>query len=46
MSKVVDNELGCTSGWQEVIARSALHDRIGKQAYLRTICRRVTPNAK
>jgi len=42
MSTVVDNELGCTSGWQEVIGRSALRDQIGKTAYVRTICRRRT----
>ncbi|HLY57352.1 MAG TPA: hypothetical protein VKS60_17450 [Stellaceae bacterium] len=42
MSTVVDNELGCTSGWQEVIGRSALREEIGKTAYVRTICRRGT----
>ena len=42
MSTVVENELGCFSGWQDVIARSALHEAIGKTAYVRTICRRGT----
>jgi hypothetical protein len=36
----VDNELGCTSGWQDVIARSSLYEDVGKTAYVRTICRR------
>jgi len=40
MSTDVDNELGCASGWQDVIARSALREDIGKTAYVRTICRR------
>jgi hypothetical protein len=42
MSTVVESELGCFSGWQDVIARSALRDQIGKTAYVRTICRRGT----
>jgi hypothetical protein len=46
MSTVVESELGCTAGWQEVIARSALREDIGKRAYLRTLCRRGTSNAK
>jgi hypothetical protein len=40
MSNVVENELGCASGWQDVIARSPLKDDIGTTAYVRTICRR------
>ncbi len=40
MSERVDNELGCASGWQEVIGRSALRDEIGKTAYVKTLCRR------
>lgn len=46
MSTVVENELGCASGWQEVIGRSALRAEIGKTAYVRTICRRGTSDAK
>jgi hypothetical protein len=46
LSTVVENELGCATGWQEVIARSPLREEIGKSAYLRTLCRRGTSNAK
>ena len=37
----VTNELGCTNGWQEIIARTDLRDEVGKTAYLKTECRRV-----
>ena len=37
----VGNELGCTNGWQEIIARTDLREEIGKTAYLKTECRRV-----
>ncbi len=37
----VANELGCTSGWQEIIARTDLREEIGRTAYLKTECRRV-----
>ncbi|WP_430913646.1 hypothetical protein [Methylobacterium sp. sgz302541] len=37
----VANELGCTSGWQEIIARTDMREEIGKTAYLKTECRRV-----
>ena len=37
----VANELGCTSGWQEIIARTELRDEVGKTSYLKTECRRV-----
>lgn len=37
----VTNELGCTGGWQEIIARTDLSEEIGKTAYLKTECRRV-----
>jgi len=40
MSTVVENELGCASGWQDVIARSPLGREVGSTAYVRTICRR------
>ena len=36
----VDNELGCTTGWQDIIARSAQSADIGKTTYIRTVCRR------
>ncbi len=42
MSTVVESELGCATGWQDVIARSALRQEIGKTAYVRTLCRRGT----
>jgi len=37
----VSNELGCATGWQEIIARTDLREDIGKTAYLKTECRRV-----
>ena len=37
----VASELGCTSGWQEIIARTERRDEIGRSAYLKTECRRV-----
>ena len=40
LSKHVDNELGCASGWEDVIARSAQAYDIGRDAYVRTLCRR------
>lgn len=40
LSKHVETELGCASGWQEVIGRSAQAYEIGRDAYVRTICRR------
>ena len=36
----VANELACTMGWQELIARSAQAADIGKDSYVRTLCRR------
>jgi hypothetical protein len=39
LSKHVDSELGCFSGWQDVIARSAQADGVGRDVYVRTICR-------
>lgn len=41
LSTRVGNELGCTMGWQEMIARSPLGDEVGSQTYLKTLCRRV-----
>ncbi|HEV2677427.1 MAG TPA: hypothetical protein VGV37_23055 [Aliidongia sp.] len=46
MSTVVDNELGCAIGWQDVIARSPLGKEVGTSAYVRTICRRQPPPKK
>lgn len=40
MSTVVESELGCATGWQDVIARSPLGREVGTSAYVRTICRR------
>ena len=40
LSKHVETELGCASGWQEVIGRSAQAYEIGRDSYVRTICRR------
>jgi hypothetical protein len=40
LSTVVENELSCVMGWQDVIARSALADEIGRTAYVKTLCRR------
>jgi hypothetical protein len=40
LSKHVENELGCVSGWQDVIARSAQAQDVGRQAYVRTVCRK------
>jgi hypothetical protein len=42
LSRHVANEMGCVMGWQDVIARSALHMDIGRPVYVRTICRRST----
>ncbi len=36
----VDNELGCTSGWQEIIARGGLRESLKDGAYLKTLCKR------
>ena len=36
----VDNELGCTSGWQEIIARGGLRESLANGNYLKTLCRR------
>jgi hypothetical protein len=44
MSVRVDSEIGCASGWQDVIARSALADDIGRTAYVKTECRRTAPD--
>lgn len=40
LSTHVDNELQCTMGWQDIIARAPLSADVGKSLYIRTICRR------
>lgn len=37
----VGNELGCSNGWQEIIARSDVREGVGRTTYLKTECRRV-----
>ena len=37
----VRSEIGCMTGWQEVIARSALVEGIGRDSYLKTRCKRI-----
>ena len=36
----VDNELGCTNGWQEIVARGGLRESLKDGSYLKTLCRR------
>ena len=36
----VDNELGCTSGWQEIIARGGLQESLKGGNYVKTLCKR------
>jgi hypothetical protein len=49
MSTRVANELGCTSGWQEIIARGALKEQMNGgesetgATYIKTLCRRIKP---
>lgn len=40
LSRVVESELRCAMGWQEIIARAPLGADVGKSVYIRTICRR------
>jgi hypothetical protein len=40
LSSGVDSELSCVMGWQDVVARSALANEIGRTAYVKTLCRR------
>ncbi|AWN49410.1 hypothetical protein DK419_26225 [Methylobacterium terrae] len=37
----VASEIGCATGWQEIIARSEVREGIGRTAYLKTQCRRI-----
>lgn len=41
MSTYVANELKCTIGWEDVIARGAQSREVGTQTYVRTICRKL-----
>lgn len=36
----VGNELGCTNGWQEIIARGGLQESLKGGNYLKTLCKR------
>lgn len=36
----VANELGCTNGWQEIIARGGLQESLKGGNYLKTLCKR------
>jgi hypothetical protein len=40
MSIGADNELQCTQGWQDLVARSAFGKDVGTTAYIRTKCLR------
>ena len=40
LSTGVERELACVTGWQDVVARSALATEIGRTAYVKTLCRR------
>ena len=40
LSTSVTSELGCATGWQEIIARGSLREGLGEKFYLRTLCRR------
>ena len=35
----VGNELGCSSGWQEIIARGGLQESLKGGNYVKTLCR-------
>lgn len=40
ISTVVSSELGCNTGWQEVMARGSLREGIGERFYIKTLCRK------
>jgi hypothetical protein len=40
ISMGVASELGCTHGFQEMIARGGLRNGIGERFYIKTLCRR------
>jgi hypothetical protein len=39
----VENELGCTMGWQEIMARAEAGTPAEGATYLKTACRRLRP---
>ena len=39
----VASELGCVTGWQEIIARGDAAGEVGRTTYLKTMCRRSPP---
>ena len=39
LSTVVPSELGCSRGWQEIIARGSLREGIGTELYVKSLCR-------
>ncbi len=41
LSTRVASELGCATGWQEIVARSARGVDVGSTTYVRTLCRRI-----
>lgn len=43
LSTRVPNELGCATGWQEVMARSSLREDLDT-TYIKTVCRRIRTN--
>ena len=40
ISTSVNSELGCSHGWQEMIARGSLKEDLDKGFYLKTLCHR------
>lgn len=40
MSMGAQNELQCTQGWEDLVARSAFGKEVGTTAYIRTRCTR------
>lgn len=40
ISTSVGSELGCSHGWQEMIARGSLKEDLDKGFYVKTLCRR------
>ncbi len=45
-SILVESELGCTSGWQEIIARAGGEHGVGSATYLKTLCRRIAAGSE
>lgn len=37
----VANEMGCVTGWHEIMARADAAGEIGRTTYLKTVCRRL-----